>query len=106
RSGGFAGSADVGFAQRRARIRTVGGLLLRRVRSEPVFVRVLSEFLALNDTSVASRLQHDAANVVVEYLDSGHGAGRVARPRVGALFHDVHGHGSIWSAEGVSAGRQ
>ncbi len=62
------------------------------------------EFLALRRTAASRRLRHDAANVVVEHPDSGHGPRSSARTCDGGLFHDVHGHGPIRSLPGRSTG--
>ena len=70
-------------------------ILLRRVRRQPGAVFLLAQFLALRRSSAAGGILHDAANVVLQHADSGHGARSSARPRDGDVHHDVHGHGSL-----------
>jgi MFS family permease len=60
--------------------------------------------LDLRDFAVAGGLHDDVADGVFQYADSGDGAGRAAGTSDGRLFHDVHGHGSDWSAVRRRAG--
>src|SRR5580704_19208605 len=73
----------------------MGGILLCWFRSQPDSVFLVAELLALGGTAAARRFWHDAANVVVEYADPGHGAGSSAWTGDGGVLHDVYGHGAI-----------
>ena len=90
----LAGCTYSGRADGSAGTRTMGRVVLRRVRRQPDSVLVVAELLAVRGAAAACGLRHDVADVVIEYADPGHGAGSSARAGDGGVLHDVYGHGA------------
>jgi len=100
RGGGDAGRADAGDAVRRKRPGTVDYGVLRRFWLEPDSVCLFEIILVVRGPAAAGGIFHHAADGMLEHADPGDGAGRVARPGHGGVFHDVHGHGADRSPAG------
>src|SRR4029077_8968685 len=76
RGGGWrlAGRSDARCAHRREGPGDVGFDLLRRLWHQPDAIFIFEEFLAVRAAVVAGGVFRNAANGIVEYADSGHGA--------------------------------
>ena len=94
-----------GFAQRSFRTRTMGCNRFRRFGNEFDFIFVFQCFLAFDAAFDSRRIFDDDADVFVKHIDSGNGAGRIARARDERLFDDVYGNGSARRIDGRFACR-
>ena len=83
----------------------MGRAVLRGIWRESAYVFTFAQLLDFCNFAVARGILHDAADGLLQHVDSGDGARRPAGTGDGRLFHDVHGCAPLILLGGALADR-